>query len=268
MAEPANVHDSVQPWAHDSSEYRIDFEPTPRRLRVAFGGETIADSRRAMLMLESKHLPVYYFPKADVRSDLLEASAHSSHCPFKGAASYWSVRVGELRAENAVWSYLEPNPEAAAITGYMAFYWHKMEHWYEEDEEVFVHARDPYKRVDVVNSSAHVQIVLGGEVVAESRRARFLFETGLPTRYYLPRDDVRMDLLEATDKETRCPYKGRARYWTVRAGGQTHENIVWSYPDPIPECPRIEGYLSFFNEKVDDILLDGAPMPKVETPWS
>jgi uncharacterized protein (DUF427 family) len=272
MAQPAsaadNAHDAIQPWAHDRSRYLIDFEPTPRRLRVTFGGETVADSRRAMLMLESKHLPVYYFPRADVRTELLEASQHSSTCPFKGEASYWSVRVGERVAEDAAWSYLEPRPEAAAIKDYMAFYWERMEHWYEEDEEVFVHARDPYKRVDVVDSSAHVRVMLGGEAIAESRRARFLFETGLPTRYYLLPEDVRMDLLAPTDKQSRCPYKGTASYWTARAGGQTYENIVWSYPEPIAECPRIKGYLCFFNEKVDDILVDGEPVPKVETPWS
>ncbi len=268
MAQAATAHDKVKPWAEDRPRYRIDFEPTPWRVRVSFGGETIADSRRAMLLLESKHLPVYYFPQGEVRTELLEKTDYHTHCPFKGDASYWSVKVGQWVAENAVWSYLEPLPEAAAIRGYMAFYWNKMDHWYEEDDEVFVHPRDPYKRVDVMNSSRQVRVVLGGETVAESRRARFLFETGLPTRYYVPAEDVRTELLEATDKHTRCPYKGVASYWSVRVGGELYENIVWGYPEPIPECPKIKGYLCFFNEKVDDILVGGEAVPKVETPWS
>ena len=268
MAQAATAHDKIKPWASGRPRYRIDFEPTSRRVRVGFGGEIIADSGRAMLLLESKHLPVYYFPQGDVRTELLHKSDHHTLCPFKGAASYWSVEVDRRVAENAVWSYLEPLPEAAAMRGYMAFYWNKMDHWYEEDDEVFVHPRDPYKRVDVINSSRHVRVVLGGETVAESRRARFLFETGLPPRYYLPAQDLRTELLEATDKHTRCPYKGIASYWSARIGGELYDNIVWSYPEPIPECPKIKGYLCFFNEKVDDILLDGEAVPKVETPWS
>ncbi len=268
MAQAASAHDKIKPWASGRPQYRIDFEPTFRRLRVGFAGEVIADSSRAMLLLESKHLPVYYFPQGDVRTELLRKSDHHTQCPFKGEASYWSLKVGRRVAENAAWSYLEPFPEAAAMGGYMAFYWDKMDHWYEEDDEVFVHPRDPYKRVDVIDSSRRVRVVLGGETVADSRRARFLFETGLPTRYYLPAQDVRTELLEATEKHTRCPYKGVASYWSARIGGKLHENIVWSYPEPIPECLKIKGYLCFFNEKVDDILVGGEAVPKVETPWS
>ena len=268
MAEAATIHGKLDPWAEDGPAYRIRFEPTPRRVRASFGGEAVADSGRAMLMLESKHLPVYYFPADDVRMDFLQPTDHHSRCPFKGEAAYWSIAVGERVAENAAWSYPEPLPEAAAIKGHVAFYWDKMDHWYEEDDEVFVHPRDPYKRVDVVGSRAEVRVILGGETMATSRRARFLFETGLPTRYYLPAEDVRTELLEPSDKESRCPYKGVARYWSARIGDRLFENIVWSYPEPIPECPRISGYLCFFNEHVDDILVDGEPVPRVQTPWS
>lgn len=268
-AVPADdkAHD-FDPWVEDPSAYRILFEPSARRVRVAFAGETVADSRRTMVLLESRHLPVYYFPEDDVRMDLFERTEHHSRCPFKGDATYWTLRVGERQAENALWSYLDPLPQAAAMKGYLAFYWNRVDHWYEEDEEVFVHPRDPYKRVDVIASERTVRVVLGGETVAESSNARFLFETGLPTRYYLPPNDVRMDLLEPTDKGTRCPYKGEAVYWSARVGGKAHENIVWSYPQPIPECPRIEGLLCFFNEHVDAIRIDGEEVPKVKTPWS
>ena len=120
------------------SDHLLYFEDSPRRVRVVFGGETVADSRRAKLLHEAGLLPVYYFPIEDVRMELLEESDHTTHCPYKGDASYWSVRAGVRVAENAVWSYLEPIDSAPPIAGYLAFYWRKMDHWYEEDEEVFV----------------------------------------------------------------------------------------------------------------------------------
>ena len=249
-------------------DYRILFERSPRRVRVEFNGATIADSTEAHLLFETRHRPVYYFPRAAVRMDLLEPTDHHSFCPYKGRASYWTVKVGNRTSENAVWGYPDPYDEVARIKDFVAFYWDRVDHWYEEDEEIFVHPRDPYKRVDVLNSSRHVQVILGGETVADSHRARFLFETRLPTRYYIPPEDVRMDLLVPSDKRTACPYKGRARYWSARIGDRVFEDIVWSYPEPIPECPKIKGYLCFFNERVDAILVDGVATPRPLTPWS
>ena len=196
------------------------------------------------------------------------ATEHHTYCPYKGTASYWSIAVGDRLSENAVWAYPEPFDEVAALKDYVAFYWDRVDHWFEEDDEIFVHARDPYKRVDVVNSSRPVQVIVGGETVAETTRARFLYETRLPTRYYIPPEDVRMDLLVPSEKVTACPYKGIARYYSVRIGDRVFPDIVWSYPDPIPECPKIKGHLCFFNEHVDEILLDGKPVPRPLTPWS
>ena len=249
-------------------DYKITFEASPRRVRVAFNGETIADSTNAHLLFETRHLPVYYFPRADVRMDLLTPTDHHTFCPYKAQASYWTIKAGDRVAENAVWGYPEPYEEVAAIKDYVAFYWDRVDHWYEEDEEIFVHPRDPYKRVDVVQSSRPVEVVLGGAVVAETRRARFLFETRLPTRYYIPLEDVRMELLVPSAKKTRCPYKGEARYWSAKLGDRLFEDIVWSYPEPIAECPKIKGYLSFYNEQVDEIRVDGKAVPRPVTPWS
>ncbi|MDE0538692.1 MAG: DUF427 domain-containing protein [Rhodospirillales bacterium] len=248
--------------------YEVNMETSPRRVRVEFGGEVIADSLRTLLVRETKHVPVYYFPKPDVRMDLLSATGHATHCPFKGDASYWTIGAGGRTSENAVWGYEDPFVECARLEDHVAFYWNKVDRWYEEDDEIFVHARDPYKRVDVVRSSRPVKVILGGETVAESVNARFLFETGLPTRYYLPPGDVRRELLTPSDAASSCPYKGNAVYWTAAAGGRVFENIVWSYPEPIPEMPGIKGLMCFFNEKVDDILIDGVSIEKVETPWS
>ena len=248
--------------------YAISFEPCAKRLRVMFNGETVADSTTVRLMHESHHIPVYYFPRADVRADLLTATDHGSHCPFKGDASYWTVTAGDKTTENAVWGYTDPYDEVADIKDYMAFYWDAMDHWFEEDEEVFVHARDPYKRIDIVPSSRPVRVVLGGETVAATTQALFLFETGLPTRYYIPAGDVSPDLLAATELTTACPYKGRARYWSATAGGEEFENIVWGYPDPVHESAAIKNHLCFFNEKVDAIVVDGEEVPCPKTPWS
>jgi uncharacterized protein (DUF427 family) len=248
-------------------DHVLYFEDSPRRVRVVFGGETVADSRRVKLMHETRYLPVYYVPKEDVRMDLLEATDHTTRCPFKGDASYWSVRVGEKVAENAVWSYPEPIETAPPIAGYLAFYWRKMDHWYEEAEEVFVHPRDPYHRVDVLESSRQVKVSVNGEVVAETDRPAILFETGLPPRYYIPPEDMREDVLVPSDKHTQCPYKGIASYHSVEAGGETVKNLVWHYPDPIAAAAKIRDNLSFFNEKVD-LEVDGETQERPKTQWS
>jgi uncharacterized protein (DUF427 family) len=248
-------------------EHKVEVEPSPRWVRVMFNGATIADSKRTKLLRETGYRPIYYFPPDDVRMDLLEPTEEHTRCPYKGDASYWTIRVGDRISENAVWSYLDPLPGREDIKGYLAFYWNRVDAWYEEAEEIYAHARDPYHRVDVLESTRHVRVEINGETIADTRRPRLLFETGHPTRYYIPRQDVRMDLLTATDKHTRCPYKGEASYWTARVSGAEQPDIVWSYPDPIAECPRIKEYMSFFNEKVD-VYVDGEQQTRPITQWS
>jgi uncharacterized protein (DUF427 family) len=247
--------------------HMLYFEDSPRRVRGVFAGETIVDTTRAKLMHETGLLPVYYFPHEDVNADVLEATEHSTHCPFKGDASYWSVVVGERVTENAAWHYPEPIEGAPPLAGYTAFYWKALDQWFEEDEEVFVHARDPYHRVDVMDSSRHVRVSVNGEVVAETTRPKLLFETGLPTRYYIPPADVRADALEPNDTTTRCPYKGSATYRSVIAGGEREEALAWIYEDPIPEAVAIAGQLAFFNERVD-LEVDGELQERPRTQWS
>ena len=119
-------------------DYDVHFEACPNRIRVVFNGETIVDSTHVQYLCESKHDPVYYFPLADVRQDLLAVTDYVTHCPFKGDAAYWSVKVGDREAENAVWGYPSPYPETAEIKDYVAFYWDRMDHWYEEEAEIFM----------------------------------------------------------------------------------------------------------------------------------
>jgi uncharacterized protein (DUF427 family) len=253
--------------AAELTQLRVRTEPNRRRVRVFFGGEAAADSAATLYLFETGHLPVYYFPRADVRFDLLEPTSERTHCPYKGDASYYTVVAGGRRYENAVWAYPDPIASVPELADYVAFYWAKADAWYEEDDEVFKHPRDPYHRVDVLNSSRHVQVRAGGVLVAESRRPRLLFETGLPVRYYLPKLDVRQELLVPSATRSRCPYKGEAVYWSVRAGDELLEDIVWSYPAPIPEAPKIENLLAFYNEKTD-ITVDGVLQERPATKWS
>ena len=245
----------------------IRLEPCPRRVRTVFNGKTVADSTRVLYLFERDHLPVYYFPAEDVDESLLEPSDRSSTCPRKGHASYWSIRVGDRVSKDAVWGYPEPFDGAPDLSAYRAFYWKGVDHWYEEDEEVFVHPRDPYNRVDALRSSRHVRIEIDGVTVAESTRPVLLFETGLPTRHYLPRSDVRLDLLRPTDTETACPYKGRASYFTAEIDGTQHQDIAWSYVFPIPEIPKIEQLIAFYDEKVD-VFVDGVRQERPQSAWS
>ena len=252
----------------DNPDYRVDFEPCPKRVRAVAGGVTLIDSTRARLMLETGHTPVYYVPPEDVAREHLTRSGHTTFCPYKGDASYWTLEASGRRVENAVWSYEAPFPEVAQIAGYMALYWDAADHWYEEDQEVFVHPTDPHVRIDVRESRRPVRVVLGGETLAETTRARVLFETGLPVRYYIPAEDVRTDLLRPSETRTACPYKGTARYWSATVGGRRFEDVAWSYPDPLPEALPVRDLLCFYQERIDALELDGEPQPRPQTKWS
>ncbi len=249
-----------------AAERRPAVEPTPRWIRVRFAGQVIADSRRALLLTQygPDRLPTYYFPQTDVQMDALIDSPSASP---EGEVSWKSVQIGGKVEADAAWIVLRPPSPLTSLATYVSFAWEKMDGWYEEEEEIFVHARDPHKRVDVLCSSRHVRVVIGDTTVAETGRPHLLFETTLPTRYYIPSEDVRIELLEPTDFKTRCPYKGIASYWNAKVGAHLARNVVWSYPNPIPECAKIKGLLSFFNEHVD-IYVDGRLQPRPRTPWS
>jgi uncharacterized protein (DUF427 family) len=263
----SNVTQQRVPVPGDAGHW-VHVSESPRHVRVIYNGEPIADSKHAKLVREAEVLPVYYFPREDVRTDLLIPSRRTSECPYKGEACYWSIAQGGKQAENASWSYQAPLPAADAIRSHFAFEWNKMDHWLEEDEEIFVHARDPYKRVDVLPSSRHIRILIDGHLLAETRRPSLVFETNHPVRYYIPQEDVRMDLLVPSATKSRCPYKGPADYWSVKLGGQQFEDMVWGYMEPIPECPKIKGLLCFFHERGADIVVDGQEVPRPKTKWA
>jgi len=249
------------------AKLKITYEPTAKWLRVMFGGQIIADSKAVYLMLPGGP-PFYYFPKADVRMDLLQQNDHSEETPRLGKAIFWDIKSGDKSVSNAAWTYPGVVSKEIDLKDYITFDWNKMDAWFEEAEQVYVHAHDPYKRIDVLQSTRHVVVIVGGEKVAESNRPTLLFETGLPTRYYLPKLDVRMDLLVPTDSVTGCAYKGKANYYSVKMGGKTIRDIAWYYSYPTTEVSKIAGLISFYNERVDKIIVDGAEQPKPRTRWS
>lgn len=254
------VHGDPGHWVHVSE--------SPRHVRVFFGGEVIADSKHAKLVREAEVLPAYYFPREDVRMDLLAPSAMKSPCPVKGEAFYFSMRAGGRTEENAAWSYTRPLPAAALIKDHIAFDWPKMDKWMEEDELLHKHARDPFKRVDALPSRRHVRVVIDGQTIAETERPHLVFETNHPVRYYFPQEDVRMDMLEPSPTKSRCPYKGEASYWSIKLGEEIFPDLVWAYMDPIPEMPKIKGLVCFWHERGCDIYVDGERVPHPKTKWA
>src|SRR3984893_14967606 len=243
----------------------VHIEYSPRRVRAFFDDQVIADSLRVLLVYETKRPPMYWFPTADVRMDLLVAKPPASG--MSSGTVHWRSNNNGNMVDNLAWSYAEPMGDLSPLTDHIAFYWNAIDAWYEEDEEVFVHPRDPYTRVDTVHSSRHVRVVVDGMTVADTNRPVLLFETGLPTRYYIPKLDVRMDLLEPTDTVTHCPYKGDANYWSLRVREKAYPDFVWTYVHPIPEIPKIENLLCFYNEKVD-LYVDGVRQERPVSPFS
>lgn len=237
--------------------FPVVVEPTPRWVRVRAGDRVVADSRRALLLswYGPGMLPTYCLPAADVASDLLVPAADPG--PGLGGVTVpHDVRAGRTTLAGVAHLFRDPPPPLAALDGHWTFAWEAGLRWYEEALEVRVHARDPHKRVDVVPSERHVQVAVGGTVVADSRRPHALFETGLPTRWYVPRVDVRMALLARSGTVTHCPYKGETVHFSARAGGDEVADVAWSYPTPLPESERIAGLVAFYPDRVT-VTVDG-----------
>jgi uncharacterized protein (DUF427 family) len=235
-----------------------------KRVRTYLGGELVADTRSPLLVWERPYYPVYYLPAADVLAELIGTGETESHAGL-GDAELLNVKVATATAERAARRYREsPVPQ---LRDAVRFDWNAMSEWFEEDEPVYVHARDPHSRIDILASSRHVRVEVDGVTVAESGQPRILFETGLPPRYYLPLTDVRMDLLRPSGSQTQCPYKGTASYWSVDAGKGLHEDIMWMYRTPLPESQKVAGLVCFYDERAD-VFLDGERQARPDTPFS
>ena len=241
-------------------------EPSPRWIRVRAGDVELANSKRALLLAwyGPGMLPTYCLPADDVHTELLERRGPSSVQPFM---EDHDINVGDRVLPAVAQLFRAPPPPLDQLDGHWTFQWDSGLSWFEEALEVHVHARDTTKRVDVLPSDRHVRVEVDGEVVAESHRPHALFETTLPTRWYLPLEDVRQELLVPSDTVSRCPYKGTAAYWSVQLGSALHADVAWTYREPVPECPRIAGLVAFFNERVD-LVIDGEKQDRPRTVWS
>jgi uncharacterized protein (DUF427 family) len=261
----------------DLAELR--YEPVAKRVRAVASGRTFADSRRAVLVWEPKRVvPSYAFPAADLRATLAPADAapapeHPVRLaeggpPVLDPRTAFAVHTcaGEpltLAGDGVTLPGAGFRPADADLGDHVVLDFAAFDEWLEEAEPIVGHPRDPFSRIDVRRSDSRVRIEVDGVVVAESAAARLLFETGITTRYYLPREDVRMELLTPSDTRTTCAYKGHATYWSV--GG--HRDLAWTYDEPLSDVRDVAGYIAFLTERAD-VVVDGERLPRPVTPWS
>jgi uncharacterized protein (DUF427 family) len=245
-------------FSFEPPEPLLYLDPYPARVRAILAGETVVDSRRALLLHESGHLPVFWFPRDDVRAELLRPSGRVEPSPGKGELTFHDLEAAGRHAPGAVREASDP-----FLAGLLTLDWDALDEWFVEDEQLFGHPKDPYSRIDVLKTTRHVRVLLDGELLADTRRSLMLLEATLPPRFYIPPEDVRTDLLIPSSNRSRCAYKGSAAYW--HAG--TERDVVWSYPVPMPEVEPIRDRFCFFNERVD-LELDGALAERPRTQWT
>ena len=243
---------------------RVRIAANPKRVRGMHRGHTVVDSTNARFVWEIPYYPAWYFPVSDVAGEL-RANGETLRSPSRGEGTRYDLVIDGSFIPNAAYRHLDSPVEE--LRDLVRIEWDSLDTWFEEEVEVFVHPRSPEVRVDVLPSSRHVRVLIDDEVVADSHHPSLLFETGLPTRYYLPKSDVRMDLLTATDTETACPYKGWASYWSVTTSSGVHEDVVWGYRTPLPESEGVAGLVCFYNEKVD-LEIDGVRLDRIKTKFS
>jgi uncharacterized protein (DUF427 family) len=242
-------------------------EPTEKRVRALLGDRAVIDSTRAVLVWEPRRVvPSYAVPAGDIDAELVPAAGRpetGEHpllhpgIPFavhSAGGEPLTLRAGGQVREEAAFRLGDPD-----LSGYVLLDFRAFDRWYEEDEELIAHPRDPYHRVDVRHGSRAVRVQRDGRLLAESTRPTLVFETHLPTRFYLPRADIRAELLPS-DRITYCPYKGRASYWSVPG----RADIAWTYQQPLPDAVQLAGLVAFFDELVD-VTVDGVPRPRPDT---
>ncbi len=235
-----------------------DVAPVPRRVRAVHGERTVLDTTAARYVWEHPWYPQFYLPPEAVPADVVEDEG-TTEDTGQGTVALHTLVLGDERVAGGARRLGEDTP-LDGMGGWWRLDWDAFDAWFEEDEALLSHPRSPYVRIDALPSSRHVRVELDGTVLAESDRPTLLFETGLPTRYYLPSDDVRLDLLTPIELRTSCPYKGTVSdYWDVTVGDRTVEQVAWRYSDTLREADPIAGLVAFLNEKVD-LLVDGEPV--------
>lgn len=238
-------------------------EPAPRRVRGYLGNELVFDTTAARYVWELPSYPQYYIPLEDVRPQFLHDEAHPQKVQFGPSRTYSLVGAGQSH-DKTVRVF---DPGDGPVAGLVRFEWKSLT-WFEEDEPIYGHPRNPYTRVDALRSHRRVTVALDRVLLADSVAPILLFETGLPTRYYLDKTDVAFEHLESSDTQTLCPYKGvTSEYWSVRTAGTLHPDLAWTYHYPLPAVAPIAGLVAFYNEKLD-ISVDGVPLERPRTVFS
>ena len=238
--------------------------PVPRRIRGTKGGETLVDTTRALYVWEWPHYPHYYVPRADVNIEaFVEGDAITTP---QGKARHLALKDGAVERRPA--ARVITASAIAGLADTVRIEWSALDHWFEEDEEVFVHPRSPYKRVDALRSNRTVRVELNGSVLAQAPSCVMVFETGLPTRYYVDPTNVRFAYLTPSATRTQCPYKGKTDgYWSATVRDASVADVAWMYTYTTAAMTAIAGLVAFLNEKVD-IFIDGEPQPRPVTHFS
>ena len=253
-----------------------------KRIRAFVGDVTVVDSARARIVWEPRRVvPSLAVPVGDIDGALVAAEPVTAQeravrladgPPVLDPSTGFTFHSIEGRSFDIVTgtSTLPAAafaPADADLDGYVIVDFDAFDEWREEDEVLVGHARDPFKTIDTRRSSRRVQVEIAGAFVADSTRPVMLFETFLPTRYYLPRDDVRMELLVPTDTVSVCAYKGHARYWSAYVDDTVVTDVAWSYEEPHNYATLVRDMICFFNERVD-IIVAGERMARPRSPWS
>jgi uncharacterized protein (DUF427 family) len=240
-------------------------EPAPRRVRGYLNNAVVFDTIRALYVWEWPAYPQYYIPFADIDRRLFIDEDHEQKLR-RGTARRHGLRSGDVDRPGTAWLFGADALEG--LDGMVRFDWRALDAWYEEDEQIFGHPRSPYSRVDALRSRRLVRVELDGVVLAESASPVMVFETGLPTRYYLERTSVNFEHLRFSDTQTACPYKGRTTgYWTAVIDGHEYPDLAWTYDFPTYQLSPIAGLIAFYNEKVD-IFVDGVRQERPRTQFS
>ena len=240
-------------------------EPVPRRVRAVLNGRTVLDTTRAIYVWEWPPYPQFYIPVDDIDADALIDEDHT-HKLKRGTVRRHGLRVGDVTKPGSVRVFTDD--ALPGLAGMARLEWDALDSWFEEDEQIFVHPRSPYSRVDAVRSNRRVRVSLDDVTLADSSATVMVFETGLPTRYYFPRTSVDFTHLLPSATVTACPYKGTTSgYWSVLIGDVVHPDLAWAYDFPTTPVAPIAGLVAFSNEKVD-IALDGAAAERPVTHFS
>lgn len=242
--------------------------PTARRVRILYNGKYIADSTSSLLVWEHPYYPQHYLPTTAFDQDAIKVGAEVKSDDGTVIAKQWALQVGSRSAENQAIAFVpDLSGPGEAVRDHVKVVFGAADSWLEEDTPIYVHPKDPFKRVDVLHSTRPITVSVGGKVVAKTTTSMHLHETGLPVRYYLPLTAVDQTVLRPSELRTQCPYKGEAQYYSVEIGEKTWSDVVWYYVRPTIECAAIQGLVCFYNEKVD-IEIDGVKEERQTTPWS